>query len=144
MSDLNIDAEKKLVEEKIFDSLKWPFPEKKIERLLGAIAQDERLFIYHPDSQSTIKGFDSFKPMLDVFQSDDVQPTSTDISELRISLSQSGEVAWFSALCEDHGFYKEKAYHWSGCRWTGVLEKRNGDWKIVQMHFSLPTDQKQE
>jgi hypothetical protein len=29
---------------------------------------------------------------------------------------------------------------WKDTRWTGVLEKRNGKWLIVQMHFSFASD----
>ena len=29
---------------------------------------------------------------------------------------------------------------WKDTRWTGVLERRNGEWLIVQMHFSFAAD----
>jgi len=30
--------------------------------------------------------------------------------------------------------------HHSTCRWTGVVEKRDGRWVIVQQHFSFASD----
>jgi len=30
---------------------------------------------------------------------------------------------------------------WIDTRWTGVLEKRDGRWRMVQMHFSNPVSE---
>lgn len=136
-----IETEKALVEEKINDCIKWPFPEKNIDRFLNSIVQDSSLFVFHPDSRATIDGFDAYKPMIDVFISDDLKAIKTEIKNLKINLSESGTVAWFSTLLDDIGEWKGEPYRWENSRWTGVLEKRNGEWVIVQMHFSLPSDQ---
>jgi ketosteroid isomerase-like protein len=136
-----IEAEKALIEQKINDCIGWPFPEKNIDRFLNSIVQDSSLFVFHPDSKSTIDGFDAYKPMIDVFVSDDLNAIKTELSDLKINLSESGTVAWFSTMLDDMGEWKGEPYHWENSRWTGVLEKRAGEWVIVQMHFSLPSDQ---
>lgn len=140
LSKEKIEAEKALVEETINDCIRWPYPEKNIDRFLSSIIQDSSLFVFHPDSQSTIIGFDSYKPMIDVFVSDDLKAIKTEIKDLRINLSESGTVAWFSAILDDIGEWRGHEYKWKNSRWTGVLEKRNGKWLIVQMHFSLPAN----
>jgi hypothetical protein len=43
-------------------------------------------------------------------------------------------------MLEDCGEYKGKPSCWSDCRYSGVLEKRDGRWVIVQAHFSLASD----
>lgn len=140
-----IDVEKKAVQKAIEDCIMWPYPEKNINRLIGSCAHDSSFFMFLPDSRSTMIGWDAFKETIDDFYMDEeCKPISTDIKDLRINLSQSGDVAWFSCFLDDFGKYKERKWEWIGCRWTGVLEKRNGNWLITQMHFSLPTDRQVE
>jgi ketosteroid isomerase-like protein len=136
-----IEIEKAAVQKAIEDCIKWPFPEKDKDRLMGSCARDSSFFIFHPDSRSTIVGWEAFRKMIDeFFMDEDLRPANTDIKDLRINLSRSGDVAWFSCLLDDMGEYKGKRWEWLDCRWTGVLEKRGGSWLITQMHFSLPTD----
>lgn len=47
-----------------------------------------------------------------------------------VDLSRDGRVAWFDELL-DSASYGE-------CRGTGVLEKTEGGWKIVQYHLTIP------
>jgi hypothetical protein len=45
-----------------------------------------------------------------------------------ITIAPGGQSAWFDELLDT----------WMGtCRSTGILEKRNGDWKIVHYHLSI-------
>ena len=61
----------------------------------------------------------------------------------RMNLSETGTVAWFSALLDDFGEWQGEPVGWEDARWTGVLEKRDGRWVIVQMHFSFAEEQMQ-
>ena len=69
--------------------------------------------------------------------------TRFEVKNLRINLSESGTVAWFSALLDDFGEWQGEPVGWEDARWTGVLEKRDGRWAIVQMHFSFAEEQMQ-
>jgi hypothetical protein len=40
------------------------------------------------------------------------------------------------SVLDDINEYKGNPASWVNVRWTGVLEKRAGNWVIVQMHFS--------
>lgn len=62
------------------------------------------------------------------------------VKELRITLSQPGTVAWYSTYLDDHAEWNGRRVGWDNARWTGVLEKRQGKWVTVQMHFSFPKD----
>jgi hypothetical protein len=53
-------------------------------------------------------------------------------------------VAWYSCILDDYGEWQEKPYAWMNTRWTGVLEKRDGKWLIMQMHFSFASDAQEE
>jgi ketosteroid isomerase-like protein len=139
----DVAAEKAKIAQAIHDNIEWPYPEKNRERLYATIAKDSSFFIFHPDSKSTIIGFDAFQELVEkVFMKPTFKATGSDIRDLRVNLSKSGEVAWFSAILDDFGESDGKPYAWMNTRWTGVLEKREGKWLIVQMHFSFASDDK--
>jgi ketosteroid isomerase-like protein len=61
-----------------------------------------------------------------------------EIRDLKIHFSHSGDVAWFYCVVSDFNEWKGKPANWENVRWTGVLEKREGKWRVVQQHFSYP------
>ena len=63
-----------------------------------------------------------------------------DIRDLRLVTSRSGNVAWFSAIVDDEGEFDGEPWGVKDVRWTGVLERRGGKWRIVQQHMSEATD----
>lgn len=63
-----------------------------------------------------------------------------EIRDLTINFSKSGDVAWFFGMLSDMNEWKGQPANWVNARWTGVLEKRNDQWVIVQMHFSYASD----
>lgn len=50
--------------------------------------------------------------------------------ERHIYLSKSGETAWFDETL--------KSQNYGATRGSGVLVKRNGEWKIAQYHLTVP------
>ena len=75
-----------------------------------------------------------FVKLFDFWMDPRFKATSFDIRDLRITQARSGGVAWFSAILDDCGEWDGKPSCWLDTRWTGVLEKRDGGWRIVQMH----------
>jgi predicted esterase len=132
-------GERTLVESAIRDSIGWAL-RKDRARLESILTHDDDLFIFHPDSKSTVSGWTAFSKLLDGFMDPRFVATRSDVKDLAITFSRGGDVAWFSALLEDCGTWDGKASCWKDTRWTGVLEKRGGSWKIVQMHFSFAED----
>ena len=129
------------VEKAIHDSIGWALT-KDVNRLFSIVAQDEDFFIFHPDSKSTIIGFEAFKQLGErVWLNDTFRATDFAVRELRVNFSASGLVAWYSAFLDDHAEWNGQPGGWDNARWTGVLEKRDGKWVIVQMHFSFATDE---
>lgn len=133
-------AETAAVEKAIRSSIEWAI-DKDTAELYGTVARDSSFFIFHPDSASTIVGFDAFKNLVEsFFMLPEFKATGSEIKNLRIDLSRGGDVAWWSALLDDFGEFKGRPTAWVNTRWTGVLEKREGRWVIVQMHFSFASD----
>jgi ABC-type uncharacterized transport system permease subunit len=109
---------------------------KDIETLYSTCLQSDDFFIFHPDAESTIHGFQDFTQMVEsLFLRSEFKAIRFELKDLRISLSRSKDVAWFSCLLDDINEFKGKPVEWHDVRWTGVLEKVDS-WKIVQEHFS--------
>lgn len=60
------------------------------------------------------------------------------IKDLHINLSASGTVAWYFHLLDARIKSNGTEHRWENARFTGVLEKRDGRWVLVQTHVSLP------
>lgn len=132
-------SERAAVEKTVRDSIGWALTKDRA-LLEGIIAHDADLFIFHPDSKSTVVGWDAFARNFSTWMDPRFKATSFDVRGLRISFSRSGDVSWFSAVLDDMGEWDGKPVGWKDTRWTGVLEKRGGKWVIVQMHFSFASD----
>ena len=134
------EADRIAVEKSIHDSIGWALT-KDLNLLYSAIAQDEDFFIFHPDSKSTIIGFEAFKNFGErAWMNEAFKATDFAIKELRVKFAELGNVAWYSCFLDDHSEWKGRPIGWDNCRWTGTVEKRDGKWVIVQMHFSFPKD----
>lgn len=133
-------SDQDIVEAVIKDAIGWALTKDK-ERLFSIMAQDDEFFIFHPDSKSTVNGFTPFKEMAEKsWMSPSFKSTDFAVRELKINFAQSGAVAWYSAYLDDHAEWNGQKIGWDNARWTGVLEKRQGNWVIVQMHFSFAKD----
>ncbi len=141
--DSNDEAEKAAVSQVIENSIGWA-SNKDRAVLYNSLAQDSTFFIFHPDSASTINGFDQFQVLVErVFMNDKFKATGFAIRDLEIQFSRTGTVAWYRAILDDHGEWDGQPSSWVNTRWTGVLEKRDGHWVIAQMHFSFASDASQ-
>lgn len=134
---MNAEAEKAKIQSVIETSIGWALKKDK-QALYNAVAHDSTFFIINPDS-SAVDGFAAFENLVEnFFMLDDFKATHFEVRQLRINLSQSGDVAWFSSVLDDFGEFRGRSTSWINARWTGVLEKRDSNWVLVQMHFSFP------
>jgi ketosteroid isomerase-like protein len=131
-------AERTVVEKVIRDNIGWA-QTKDRPLLESTMAQDERLFIFNPDSQAT-SGWEQFVKGFDFWLDPRFKATGLDIRDLRIDFSPQGDAAWWSCILDDLYEWNGKPGAWKDTRWTGVLVKREGKWRIVQMHFSFAAD----
>ncbi len=139
------EAEIAAITEAINTSIKWCLPDKDRVKLYKYCAKDSSFFMFQPDSKSTIHNFEEFQAYAErIFFDPRFKATSSEIKELRVNLSPDGNVAWFSCLLDDYGEWDGRQIGWTNARWTGVLEKRDGQWLLVQQHFSLPTDYEEQ
>jgi hypothetical protein len=137
-------GEKAIIKSVIEASIGWA-DNKDTTLLFNSVAQDEDFFYFSPDNASTISGFKMFQEFTkETFMGDYFKALWFKTKEMAINLSRSGDVAWWHCLLDDVGLWNGVEAGWKDVRWTGTLEKRDGKWVIVQMHFSFPTDRVSE
>ncbi len=127
--------ERTVVEAVIRNNIGWASTKDRA-LLESTMAQDERLFIVNPSGRSTI-GWHEFTKAFAFWLDPRFVATHTELRDLRIDFSRAGDVAWWSCLLDDLATWEGRPIGWKDTRWTGVLEKRDGSWRITQMHFSF-------
>jgi ketosteroid isomerase-like protein len=132
----DVAAETARIDSVIRGSIQWAM-QKDTTLLYGSFAHDSALFWFSPDSAGTTRGFAAFKQQVEgFFMNPDFVAVGSEFREMQIHLSRGGDVAWWSCILDDRNTWRGRPANWINVRWTGVLEKREGGWLIVQMHFS--------
>jgi ketosteroid isomerase-like protein len=136
--DFDIEKEKLLIEKTINGSIGWA-KDKNLTWLYNVIANDSSFLEVHPGDR-VIKGFKEFRKAEEFWMSPDFKAIRYEIRDLKITISQSGDAAWWFCILDDINEWKGEPANWENTRWTGVLEKREGKWVIVQQHFSFASE----
>jgi hypothetical protein len=124
-----------LIEKTINDCIGWA-KTKDTSLLYSVIADSEEYLEVHP-TDNVVKGISEFRQLENFWLNPDFRAVRYEIRDLKINLSQTGDVAWWYCILDDINEWKGEPACWENTRWTGVLEKRDGKWVIVQMHFSF-------
>jgi ketosteroid isomerase-like protein len=132
---VNINAEKLNVETTIRNAIGWA-QTKDINLLYSIISNDSGFIEIHP-GPGIVKGFNEFRKAEIVWLSPEFRAVRYSIWDLHITISHRGEVAWWFCMLDDVNELAGQPAAWENTRWTGVAEKQDGQWKIVQQHFSF-------
>lgn len=138
-NSISMEKDKETVENIIHDLTAWAL-NKDFERLDSIVTHSPDLFFFQQRSTGDIEGYEAFKELYKWWEDPRFKATHYDLRELRLIFSKSGDVAWYSAYLDDCLEWDRKPFCLNDTRWTGVLEKRNGNWVIVQMHYSFASD----
>lgn len=134
-SSLNISDEKQKIETTIRNSIAWA-KNKDLTTLYNSLDKSEDYLEVDPNGE-IIRGISQFRKNESFWMSPNFKAISYKIRDLKISISNSGQTAWWYCVLDDMNEWKGKPANWMDTRWTGVLEKSGDSWKIVQMHFSF-------
>lgn len=55
-----------------------------------------------------------------------------------VEINETGNTAWFSEIINYNFILNGEANSFEGLRYTGMLVKKDGKWKLVQTHMSVP------
>ncbi|MFW9910462.1 MAG: nuclear transport factor 2 family protein [Candidatus Thorarchaeota archaeon] len=139
MSTSGRASDEQAISKVLHDAFGWALTKDR-PLFVSSFANDSDFFSYFPDSKSTAQGWAEFEKFLDGWMDPRNVATGYDIRALRIVISRNGDTAWFSAIVDDAGEFDGKPWGSKDIRWTGVLEKRCGGWRICQQHLSEAND----
>jgi ketosteroid isomerase-like protein len=105
--------------------------------LLHSVIANDSLYLEVDPEPRIVRGFTDFRKAEKSWMSSDFQAVRYEIRDLQVNFSNSGDVAWWFCMLDDINTWKGETTSWENTRWTGVMEKRNGKWVIVQQHFSF-------
>ncbi len=100
-------------------------------------AHDADMVNFGTDAAERWVGWDALKDSVEK-QFASFDKTKLTVRDQSIKVDPSGNVAWFSEVADWDIVAQGKPAHIEGSRITGVLEKRDGNWVIVQFHISVP------
>jgi hypothetical protein len=132
------EAEKQEVARVISSVIGWA-KDKNLDLFYGSIAHDDDYVSVTP-GERVIKRFEDVKQNVPFWMSPDFQYVRHELKDLEIKFARCGEVAWFYCVLDDINSYKGEPACWENTRWTGVVERRDGRWVVVQQHFSFASD----
>jgi ketosteroid isomerase-like protein len=136
--EVDREAEIAAVAKSIDACIGW-FEEKDFDLLFSVVAHDSNYVSVHP-TDNVVMGFAEFEKNAEVFRYEGFKYDRHEISDLKITMSKSGDTAWFYCVLDDMNTWDGQPANWEDTRWTGVLEKREGRWVIVQQHFSFASE----
>jgi hypothetical protein len=131
-------GELRLVKESINNVIGWAVT-KDFGLFFMTIANDSNFISVTPGEKIKF-GFDEVKKDTAFWASPNFKAIRHELRDLRINFSHNKDVAWFFCYLDDINEWKGEPANWENARWTGVLEKRNGRWIVVQQHFSFASD----
>ena len=133
--EMSKEAELSEISRSIDACIGW-FKTKDYELLFNTVANDSNYISVRP-SGTVLRGFDEFVKSAEIFKNPEFTYVRHELKDLTINFSRSGDVAWFYCILDDINDWGGQPANWENARWTGVLEKREGRWVIVQQHFSF-------
>ncbi len=113
------------------------FESEDMEMLSKCFSHDPDMVIFGTDAAERWVGWDAFaQAQQQFFEAQEESDLST--RDMVIHIHQTGEVAWMSYLMDWKGQALGEPFDFTGIRMTGVMEKQDGNWVIVQWHGSIP------
>ena len=138
MQQVDFDAEKEQVNA-VLDICNKGWESQDLTAISSVYAHDPDMIAFGTDLAERFVGWEDLeKSLKEMFAS--FNDLTYQISNRTIKISKSGDVAWFTEIQDIKLIVNEEKRELKNGRNTGVLEKRDGKWVIVQSHFSLPVE----
>lgn len=110
------------------------YEKKDVGALMKLIAPGAEVVFFEADEKGRYVGPDQIKA---AYENSLKQVKSIKGEYKWTSVGSKGDVAWFATEVSFTVDTGEDKFQQLG-RWTGVLEKKNGKWLLLQSHFSFP------
>lgn len=113
--------------------------EQDVDLITKIWKNEEDIISIGTDSDERLVGWIHIeKAMRNQFQS--FNETFISVSNQIIRVNETGNTAWFSESLKYNFIYQEEAMSFAEIRFTGVLQKIEDEWLLVQGHLSIPAE----
>jgi len=113
--------------------------EEDLNLLTKLYSNADDIVIIGTDATERVTEFEGFYTMMEQ-QFDQSETTKISVNDRTIKIHDSGKVAWYSENIDWDMVVGGQELKFNGIRGTGVLEKRDGQWVFVQVHYSIPAE----
>jgi len=111
------------------------------DQYMSNFVRDVNLLIFNSNPAVTYQGWEKMNELVhQAFQAN--RDPEIKFRDVRIQVSDSGDLAWLACYLDGHFTSGDKVNTMTGIRTTWILEKRDGLWRIVHSHWSLPEKDK--
>lgn len=100
-------------------------------------ATDEDIEAFGTAAGERLRGWEAISKVF-VRQFNTFTDTYISARDQIVNIDDTGNVAWFSQIINYNFLLEGVQRKYEGVRYTGVMKKKNGHWKLVQIHLSLP------
>lgn len=121
----------------VIDDFFTAMDEQNLDTLSEITAHDAEMVNIGTDSEEYWKGWEALKKdTIAMFQ----KMKSYQVRRRKevINISSTGTVAWFTFIMDSEVETEDDKYTTKNARFSGVMEKRDGQWMFVQSHLSVP------
>lgn len=136
-SAVPVVSEEKPVEA-VLDQYLRAFRTRDQELVAQVYAHDDDLVVFGSNPGDRRFGWNATREYIQKYFAT-VDAIDISLKERRIKVHRSGETAWFSQVLDWKETAGKETAEIIGLRISGVLEKRDGRWLIVQLHASGPS-----
>jgi ketosteroid isomerase-like protein len=110
--------------------------EKSIDKLATLV--DQNIAVISPFTGEDFIGWEAVKAHVEKYFSDETfTVTNYAIKDPVIKISALGDAAWFHASVDESYTYQGKSFNYSDIKWTGALQKYEGNWIFTQVQFAF-------
>lgn len=100
-------------------------------------ATDEDIEAFGTAAGERLRGWEEIRRVF-VRQFNTFTDTYISARDQIINVDEAANVAWFSQMMNYNFLLEGEQRKYEGVRYTGVMKKKNGQWKLVQIHLSMP------
>ncbi|HPE35414.1 MAG TPA: nuclear transport factor 2 family protein [Bacteroidales bacterium] len=133
-----VDIDNEITEvKKVLDKYRYANENQDMNLIEEIWCDDETIVSIGTESGERLVGFSEIRKAIQ-FQFDNFTEVFITPANQLVQISEDGRTAWFSQTMNYNFILDGKPYEFPHLRYTGVLMKKNGKWKIVQTHMSVP------
>lgn len=97
---------------------------------------DSNAVLIGTDAGEYLSNWEEIGPSIEQ-QLEAIQDVKFEQQKLKVTLSNCGDMAAFTSVTNFKGFSGEEKFSIENVRSSGVVKKTNGQWKMIQIHWSI-------